>query len=50
VVERCSYTFRTSKDWKVNPAQLERVLSILENIKNEFNSAQANGKYVSIAG
>ena len=38
------------KDWKVNnPAQLERVLSILENIKNEFNSAQAIGKQVSIA-
>ena len=32
-----------------NPAQLERVLSILENIKNEFNSAQAIGKQVSIA-
>ncbi len=38
------------KDWKVNnPAQLERVLSILENIKNEFNSAQASDKQVSIA-
>ncbi|MFV8362346.1 catalase/peroxidase HPI [Flavobacterium sp. ZT3P35] len=38
------------KDWKVNnPAQLERVLHALENIKNEFNSAQASGKQVSIA-
>ena len=38
------------KDWKVNnPAQLERVLSILENIKNEFNSAQASSKHISIA-
>ncbi len=38
------------KDWKVNnPAQLERVLSTFENIKNEFNNAQATGKQVSIA-
>jgi catalase-peroxidase len=38
------------KDWKVNnPAQLERVLAKLENIKNEFNNAQATGKKVSLA-
>jgi catalase-peroxidase len=38
------------KDWKVNnPAQLEKVLTKLENIKDEFNSAQSDGKQVSIA-
>jgi catalase-peroxidase len=38
------------KDWKVNnPAQLAKVLGTLENIRNEFNSAQADGKQVSIA-
>jgi len=38
------------KDWKVNnPAQLAKVLKALEGIQNEFNSAQASGKAVSIA-
>jgi catalase-peroxidase len=38
------------KDWKVNnPSQLEKVLNKLENIKNEFNSANFGGKQVSIA-
>lgn len=38
------------KDWKVNnPAQLEKVLNKLENIKNEFNNAQSDSKQVSIA-
>ena len=37
-------------NWKVNnPSQLERVLRILENIKNEFNNTQVTGKRVSIA-
>ncbi|MGL2993466.1 catalase/peroxidase HPI [Flavobacterium sp. TSSA_36] len=38
------------KDWEVNnPAQLSKVLSILESIQQEFNQAQSNGKNVSIA-
>lgn len=38
------------KDWKVNnPAQLQKVLSVLESIKNEFDAAQTAGKKVSIA-
>lgn len=38
------------KDWVVNqPAQLNRVLKVLETIKNEFNSAQKDGKKVSLA-
>jgi catalase-peroxidase len=38
------------KDWKVNnPAQLQKVLSVLESIKNEFDAAQTDGKKVSIA-
>lgn len=38
------------KDWEVNnPAQLAQVLSTLEGIQREFNSAQTNGKSVSIA-
>ncbi len=37
------------KDWRVNnPAQLAKVLTVLENIQTEFNKAQA-GKQVSIA-
>jgi catalase-peroxidase len=36
--------------WQVNnAAQLQKVLNVLENIKNEFNGAQANGKKVSLA-
>jgi catalase-peroxidase len=38
------------KDWKVNnPAQLQKVLTVLEGIQNEFNAAQVSGKKVSIA-
>jgi len=38
------------KDWEVNnPAQLAKVLQILEHIQQEFNSAQSDGKLVSLA-
>jgi catalase-peroxidase len=38
------------KDWKVNnPAQLTKVMKILEGIQNEFNSARSDGKKLSIA-
>ncbi len=38
------------KDWEVNqPAQLATVLQTLEGIQGEFNSAQSDGKKVSIA-
>lgn len=38
------------KDWAVNnPAQLAKVLGILENVQNNFNAAQTNGKKVSLA-
>jgi catalase-peroxidase len=38
------------KDWEVNnPAQLAKVLKTLDEIRNEFNKAQANGKKVSLA-
>ncbi|MEJ2412822.1 MAG: catalase/peroxidase HPI [Anaerolineales bacterium] len=38
------------KDWEVNqPAELKKVLGALESIKQEFNSAQSNGKMVSLA-
>jgi catalase-peroxidase len=38
------------KDWIVNnPAQLAKVLKTLESIREEFNSAQKNGKKVSLA-
>lgn len=38
------------KYWQVNNnAQLHNVLSVLEGIQNEFNSAQADGKKVSLA-
>ncbi|WP_313189290.1 catalase/peroxidase HPI [Sphingobacterium sp.] len=38
------------KDWAVNnPAQLNKVLGVLENIKEQFNQAQTSGKKVSIA-
>ena len=38
------------KYWQVNnPAQLAKVLSVLENIQNEFNSSALGGKKVSIA-
>jgi catalase-peroxidase len=38
------------KDWEVNqPARLMTVLQILEGIQKEFNSAQSDGKKVSLA-
>jgi catalase-peroxidase len=38
------------KDWEVNnPAQLAKVLEILEGIQKEFNNAQSTGKKVSLA-
>ncbi|MDP3850682.1 MAG: catalase/peroxidase HPI [Luteolibacter sp.] len=38
------------KDWAVNqPAQLGKVLEILEGIQGDFNSAQSGGKKVSLA-
>jgi catalase-peroxidase len=38
------------KYWQVNnPAKLQKVLNVLENIQKEFNAAQHNGKKVSIA-
>lgn len=38
------------KDWVVNnPSQLTKVLGALEGIAKEFNSAQSNGKKVSLA-
>jgi len=38
------------KDWAVNnPAQLKKVLATLEGIQKEFNSAQSDGKKVSLA-
>jgi catalase-peroxidase len=38
------------KDWEVNdPSQLATVLKTLEGIQNKFNSAQKNGKKVSLA-
>jgi catalase-peroxidase len=38
------------KDWAVNqPVQLAKVLKTLKDIQNEFNSAQASGKKVSLA-
>ena len=38
------------KNWEVNnPAQLSKVLIKLEEIQNEFNKAQSDGKMVSLA-
>ena len=38
------------KDWEVNrPAELAKVLPILENIQREFNASQTQGKKVSLA-
>jgi len=38
------------KDWEVNnPARLQKVLGVLENIQKEFNENQADGKQVSLA-
>jgi catalase-peroxidase len=38
------------KDWDVNqPAQLAKVIAVLEGIQGDFNGAQAGGKQVSLA-
>ena len=38
------------KDWVVNqPEQLQKVLSVLEKIRNEFNAGRAGGKKISLA-
>ncbi|WP_322011143.1 catalase/peroxidase HPI [Paraburkholderia sp. J12] len=38
------------KDWAVNePAQLAKVLKVLEGIQSEFNGAQSGGKKISLA-
>jgi catalase-peroxidase len=38
------------KDWEANnPAQLKKVLGVLEGIQKEFNAAQSAGKAVSLA-
>jgi len=38
------------KDWKVNnPAQLQKVLGVLEGIQSQFNAAQVEVKKVSLA-
>ncbi|ANF51416.1 hydroperoxidase [Chryseobacterium glaciei] len=38
------------KDWAVNnPTQLQRVLSVLENIQKEFNDTQGGNKKISLA-
>jgi catalase-peroxidase len=38
------------KDWEVNePEQLEKVLGTLEDVQEAFNSAQSDGKRVSLA-
>jgi len=38
------------KDWAVNnPTQLQKVLSILENIQKEFNDTQVGNKKISLA-
>ena len=38
------------KDWQVNnPVQLQKILSVLEDIQHEFNNAQFDGKKISLA-
>ncbi|PCK81623.1 catalase/peroxidase HPI [Rhizobium sophoriradicis] len=38
------------KDWEANqPAQLAKVLSVLEGIQKDFNAAQTDGKKISLA-
>jgi len=38
------------KNWEVNnPAQLSKVLSVLEGVQKEFNAAQSGGKMISMA-
>lgn len=38
------------KDWKVNnPAQLQKVLGVLEGIQQDFNASQSDNKQISLA-
>ena len=38
------------KNWEANnPAELSKVLTVLESVQNEFNSAQAGNKKISLA-
>ncbi|MDP9812021.1 catalase-peroxidase [Rhizobium tibeticum] len=38
------------KDWEVNqPAQLAKVLGVLESVQNDFNAAQTGAKKISLA-
>ncbi|NQD92547.1 catalase/peroxidase HPI [Pseudomonas sp. CrR25] len=38
------------KDWEANqPAQLAKVLAVLENLQNNFNASAAGGKKISLA-
>ncbi len=38
------------KDWEVNnPAQLAKVLDVLEGVQSDFNGAQSGGKIISLA-
>ncbi|MGA1804206.1 catalase/peroxidase HPI [Rhizobium sp. HT1-10] len=38
------------KDWEANqPAQLAKVLAVLEGVQSEFNAAQTGGKKISLA-
>ena len=38
------------KDWEVNnPAELRKVLDVLEKVRDEFNAAQKDGKKISLA-
>jgi len=38
------------KDWEANqPAQLSKVLGVLEGIQSDFNAAQSDGKKISLA-
>ena len=38
------------RDWEVNnPSELEKVLQTLEEIQNEFNGSQSDGKRISLA-
>jgi catalase-peroxidase len=42
--------FAPQRNWEVNdPAQLAKVLGVLEGIQKEFNTAQTDGKQVSMA-
>ncbi|NNG68414.1 catalase/peroxidase HPI [Rhizobium laguerreae] len=42
--------FAPQKDWEVNqPAQLAKVLGVLEGIQKDFNAAQAGAKKISLA-